>query len=442
MDYVNKGNAENDKGDYYDAKIDYGTAIVIDPNCAAAYYKRAKIECNQDCDSVAAIGDFTLAIELDPHDPSIYEDRGLARQQNRDLNGAITDYSQALKLNPNLRSAYMERAEAKTQKNDVGDAIADFGSAIKIGPDDFLTFQERGIANQLEGNADGAIADFTKAIELYPRDFEAFYHRGYILFISRRFRDALADFRQCDTLSRGEDKDYPHFFIWLTRAQLGEVEAATTELATYMDERGQSAPDNLDTQTAYFIASKMAWSSKVANFLLGKIAYADFLSAADSSDAGQKTDVWFYAGMKHLVAGENAAAADYFGKCVATNQTALADYLRVGLPVDQSRDENTLFEHDLAAVELRSLAKSATPVQEPPVGIASHSSVAAEYPATRPFIPAGAVEAAHLLAMAKLFVNNGELDLAREKLQAIISEYPGDPAASAARKLLDQIGDQ
>jgi len=50
--------------------------------------------------------------------------------------------------------------------------------------------------------------------------------------------------------------------------------------------------------------------------------------------------------------------------------------------------------------------------------------------------------AAHLLTMAKLLINNQQYDLARDKLQSILDDYPNDPAAATAQQLLDQIKDQ
>jgi hypothetical protein len=45
-----------------------------------------------------------------------------------------------------------------------------------------------------------------------------------------------------------------------------------------------------------------------------------------------------------------------------------------------------------------------------------------------------------LLAVAKLLIANNQFDLARPKLEQIVKNYPNDPAAAEAKKLLDQIG--
>jgi hypothetical protein len=63
----------------------------------------------------------------------------------------------------------------------------------------------------------------------------------------------------------------------------------------------------------------------------------------------------------------------------------------------------------------------------------SPTDTAAAPPTTRPS------RAQHLLSMAQLFIANGKTELARTNLQDILSNYPDDPAAVQARKLLDSL---
>jgi hypothetical protein len=41
--------------------------------------------------------------------------------------------------------------------------------------------------------------------------------------------------------------------------------------------------------------------------------------------------------------------------------------------------------------------------------------------------------------MAQLYINNGNTELARTKLQSILTSFPNDPAAIPARKLFDSL---
>jgi hypothetical protein len=48
-------------------------------------------------------------------------------------------------------------------------------------------------------------------------------------------------------------------------------------------------------------------------------------------------------------------------------------------------------------------------------------------------------EPQHLLKVAKLYIDNGQTNFARPKLETIIRKYPYDPAAVTAKQLLDQL---
>jgi TolA-binding protein len=48
-------------------------------------------------------------------------------------------------------------------------------------------------------------------------------------------------------------------------------------------------------------------------------------------------------------------------------------------------------------------------------------------------------KAQRLLNMAQLYVNNGQRDLAKTKLQQLLADYPNDPVAPKAKQLLEQL---
>jgi lipoprotein NlpI len=110
--------------------------------------------------------------------------------------------------------------------------------------------------------------------------------------------------------------DYAHFRVWLSRARLGQTEAATTELQQYLSGRANGKPED--------------WASQVGHFLAGQMAEPDFLAAAKNADpkteSGQLCEAYFYAGSKRLLAGDKAAATDYFQKSIATGMKAYIEY--------------------------------------------------------------------------------------------------------------------
>ena len=142
------------------------------------------------------------------------------------------------------------------------------------------------------------------------------YHtQGCVDYNSRRFTNALADFRKSCELG-SDNQDYSCFRIWLIRARLGEAEAATRELAAYLERRKAQKPDD--------------WPSKVGRFLAGQLSESDFLKAADDpslqTSKEQHCEAYFYAGSKHLIENDKMAAVDYFKKCLTTNVTDFEEY--------------------------------------------------------------------------------------------------------------------
>jgi lipoprotein NlpI len=103
----------------------------------------------------------------------------------------------------------------------------------------------------------------------------------------------------------------------LLRVRHGEKSEANKDLSAYLD-KGRDVPPG-------------DWVSTIGELLLDKISEADFLASVNSPDGGkdqgQRCEAWYYAGMKRLLAGDKKTAADYFSRCLATQQTALCEYV-------------------------------------------------------------------------------------------------------------------
>jgi lipoprotein NlpI len=65
-------------------------------------------------------------------------------------------------------------------------------------------------------------------------------------------------------------------------------------------------------------------------FLLNKTTENDLVAASSSSNVmeerGQRCALWFYSGMKHLLAGNKVAAAECFRKSMATKAIEWSEY--------------------------------------------------------------------------------------------------------------------
>jgi ankyrin repeat protein len=146
-------------------------------------------------------------------------------------------------------------------------------------------------------------------------DGTEYHNRGCSDFNAHNFTNALADFRKSAEL--GSDyQDYTYFRIWIIRSRLGEKEAATRELAAYLDHRKISDAND--------------WPLQVGRFLAGQSTESNFLATADSPNPQkakeQHCEANFYIGSKRLVEGDKLGAIDFFQKCKDSNLTDFEEY--------------------------------------------------------------------------------------------------------------------
>ncbi|MGD1084307.1 MAG: tetratricopeptide repeat protein [Verrucomicrobiota bacterium] len=287
-----------------------GNPIRIDPWCGV-------VGLEGEADPDIAIAACTKAIELNPEDASAYFDRGSAKCAKEDFDGAIADYTKAVELKPDDEKACFARGYAKQMKGDMDGAIADYGKAIELKPNYAGACFGRGVAKKSKGDMAGAVADYGKAIELNPQFVSARYSRGCLRYDAREFQDALVDFRGVIELQPITDfADFVRFRVWLIRVRLGETEAANAELLTYLSGRTTGNADD--------------WAYKIGQFLAGQLSESELLAAAKNNksktEAGQFCEAYFYAGSKHLFAGDKSAAADCFQKSIATGAKTYLGY--------------------------------------------------------------------------------------------------------------------
>jgi beta-lactamase regulating signal transducer with metallopeptidase domain/lipoprotein NlpI len=215
-----------------------------------------------------------------PDDATTYLNHGLAKSDRGDFDGAITDYDKAIGLNPNYAFAYANRGSAKSSKGDLDGAIADLDKALTLKPNWADAYFGRGAAKEAKGDYTGALADYDKIIALAKDDAEnpAAYPRFYrILTLRRLHRDD------------------------------GQAELARV-VAKWSDDW---------------------WPKTVGLYLSGALPEKDLLAqiVQTSSDASeQQCEAYYYIGMTRLLAGDTAAAKEFFEKCLATKETTFVEF--------------------------------------------------------------------------------------------------------------------
>jgi tetratricopeptide (TPR) repeat protein len=382
-DYNKVGFARQSHGELDGAFESFNRALNLDPNNAAAFYGRGLLRQTKG-DTDGALADYTQAIDLDPKQADAYSNRAFIKQGKNDLDGALADYAQALSLNPKISRAYYNEGLIKVQKGNLDGAIADYSLAIDVDPNLALAYYNRGAVKSMEGNADGAIADFTQALALDPKiarafcargtarqskgdtdgafaDYsqaisldpklgDAFYNRSLIKLQRGDLDGAIADDNQaitvdpkngaafsnrglasfgkgsldnalidlnkfCELSPRDSHTDSARLYIWLIATRQNPQGTADQDLSTAVLNDWNSPPEDL--------------TSKIASFLLGHTNENDLIANAASPDPTreppQYCKVWYFAGMKRLLAGDTTAAITDFQKSVATNPKDLCE---------------------------------------------------------------------------------------------------------------------
>lgn len=111
---------------------------------------------------------YDRALAIDPENAMAYENRGLLRQEQGDLQGARSDLAQALRLDPRSRSAALVLAGVHRALDDARAAAAVLTDALEHAGDDAELWYELGTAFADAGDRDNAEACWRRAIHLEP----------------------------------------------------------------------------------------------------------------------------------------------------------------------------------------------------------------------------------------------------------------------------------
>ena len=194
-DYLSRGNAYHEAGDYERALEAYNSALKLAPdnyqglnNRGNALGRLGRFE--------EALRDYGRALGLAPTalEGSItLVNRGATLHGMGRPEQALRDYAQALQLSPANPAALFNRGTALMEMNRHEEAIDDYDAVLKIFPDSSKALNNRGNALAMLGRWDEAIRDYHRALDLRPEQplprcnrARAFCHIG-------EFEDALKD---------------------------------------------------------------------------------------------------------------------------------------------------------------------------------------------------------------------------------------------------------
>ena len=133
------------------------------------YLTRGKA-CEEKGDYECAIENYSRAIKARPADAEAYNGRGWAYLEKGRYDRAVEDCAQAISLNPDYAEAYFDRGFAYLTLNKYAEAVKDFGEVIRLQPDNAGAYNNRGLAYERTGDYDRAVADYRQALKFAPND--------------------------------------------------------------------------------------------------------------------------------------------------------------------------------------------------------------------------------------------------------------------------------
>lgn len=155
-----------------------------------------------------AIEDYDKAIQLNPNNPVIYNDRGDSHLALNNHENALADYNQAIALNPNYDSAYINRSKCHLKNKNYAKSIADCDSAIRINSKNPVAYFNRGLIHLLKLDYIKGITDNSEAVLLNPDYDSAYNNRGYCHFKCQNYTQAIADFDKAIELNPNNAMTY------------------------------------------------------------------------------------------------------------------------------------------------------------------------------------------------------------------------------------------
>lgn len=211
--YFGRGTAHSQLRNFEQALADFDRTLELNPKIVNAHFYRGMVlgQLGREDEAIASL---TQALELEVSPERLYIRGDILGRQHKYLD-AINDLSLAIRLDPFNPSFYQSRGQSLFGLGRYPDALGDLSEALRLFPDYVNARKSRGMVYAAMNRHAEAIDDFSQVIVLAPRLAEAYQNRAHSLLIMGKTADARQDLQTFESLSGQTDQPL--------RERLGEV---------------------------------------------------------------------------------------------------------------------------------------------------------------------------------------------------------------------------
>lgn len=249
-------------------------------------------------DDIRAVEDLEKAISLSSKDPEVYAARAALRD---DPKTALDELDRAVTLRPGEAAFLEHRAAIRRALGDVAGMLQDLEAAARAQPmrgANVAFLRSIGIANRLNGKYDRAARHFQDWILLDPGDPWAYYERAVLYLKQGKPADAAADLEAALSLTR-DPRALKKFqmLLWVAQGSWGE----------WLD---------LDAR----------WPTDLMEMILGLQTVDDLDRLIPESAVERRCELYFYASIVKLRAGNVEGARSLWDWCAKTRRGDLPEF--------------------------------------------------------------------------------------------------------------------
>jgi len=215
--FVRAGNEFFKSGEADNAIEEYKNALELNPKNAEAHLKMGFLFYNIKSMHEEGMAHLLKAMELEPNDPRIHHDLGMALLHQREYDQAIKHLSVALQGMPEGFDVQYKPADmhynlgmALFQSGNFKDSASHLSQAVRIDPDSARSHYSLAMALAIQGQLDEAVEHYTRAVKINPGiDTSPILHDvlGMEYAKAGQFQEAIASAEKALGLARAAGRE-------------------------------------------------------------------------------------------------------------------------------------------------------------------------------------------------------------------------------------------